>query len=156
VYLNDGVQPRAWAVHDVVPVANRREALSTIEQPGFDVAQQVVITGPRPQLEPCSGSDDVRVSRYTSSEVIIDAQMACRGLLILADVWYPGWTAKIDGQSTQIHEVDGCIRGVVVPAGKHRIEMRYRPISVYAGAVLSVLSLVAVCALALRPGRVTS
>jgi uncharacterized membrane protein YfhO len=48
-------------------------------------------------------------------------------VLVLADNWYPGWQATLDGKPIDIVRADAAIRGVALPAGSHRIEMRYRP-----------------------------
>ena len=60
--------------------------------------------------------------------------------LVLADLAYPGWRATVDGRSADVLTVDGLFRGVVVPAGAHEVELRYRPLSVRVGALLSLLA----------------
>jgi uncharacterized membrane protein YfhO len=60
--------------------------------------------------------------------------------VILTDTWFPGWTATVDGRRAKIECAYGFVRGVVVEPGKHTIEMRYRPMSVYLGAMLSLLA----------------
>ncbi len=79
--------------------------------------------------------------------MLITANLKCRGMVILTDTWYPGWGAKVDGKSARIYEVYGGVRGVVVDAGRHVIQMRYRPWSVILGAIMTVLALcMALCA----------
>ena len=72
--------------------------------------------------------------------VRITANLQCRGMVILTDSWYPGWAARVDGKSARIYQVYGGVRGVVVGAGQHVIEMRYRPWSVILGASMTVLA----------------
>ena len=67
--------------------------------------------------------------------------MACRGMVILSETFFPGWQATVDGRAAPIYEADGTLRGIVVEGGTHQIEMRYRPMSVYAGAFLTALGL---------------
>ena len=62
-------------------------------------------------------------------------------MVIDADTYFPGWVATVDGQPAPVYEAYGFLRGVVVEAGAHRIEMRYRPKSVYWGAALTALGL---------------
>jgi hypothetical protein len=65
------------------------------------------------------------------------------GLLILGDLFYPGWTAEV--QSTEDGHVTGApilrtnrvLRGVALPPGKHFVTFRYRPASVFWGALVS-------------------
>lgn len=64
-------------------------------------------------------------------------------VLVVADSMDPGWTATLDGNPVPILPVWGLIRGVVVPAGPHLVEMRYRPPGWPAGPVVSLLALLA-------------
>jgi uncharacterized membrane protein YfhO len=59
-------------------------------------------------------------------------------MVVLSDTFYPGWRARVDHRPVSIFEVDGAMRGVVVPRGPHAITMRYRPASAIAGAALSI------------------
>jgi uncharacterized membrane protein YfhO len=67
-------------------------------------------------------------------------------------VYYPaGWKARIDGQPTRIYRADVILRGLIVPAGKHRVEMVFDPdtfrvglwVTVVVTAVLLALGIVA-------------
>jgi uncharacterized membrane protein YfhO len=58
-------------------------------------------------------------------------------MLVVSDLYFPGWQARVDGRRAEIHEVYGFLRGVVVEGGRRRIEMIYRPRSVYTGAVMT-------------------
>jgi uncharacterized membrane protein YfhO len=76
--------------------------------------------------------------------------MACKGLLIVSDNWYPGWRAEVDGRPAEIWKVNTVIRGVVVNAGKHNVAMRYRPFSVYFGFAFTLVGLGAAIVLGRR------
>ena len=65
--------------------------------------------------------------------------MACRGMVIVSDNWFPGWVATVDGQSAPVHRVDVTFRGIVVGGGTHSIVMRYRPRSVIVGFLLFLI-----------------
>jgi Bacterial membrane protein YfhO len=90
---------------------------------------------------PCGGSDSLRVAARDSEEMAIDAELGCPGLVVAGDPWYSGWRAWIDGRRVRIREFEGVVRAVPVEAGRHRVEFRYRPGSVYWGAGLSALGL---------------
>jgi uncharacterized membrane protein YfhO len=45
----------------------------------------------------------------------------------LSEVYYPGWEAYVDGDRTPIERVNYTFRGILVPAGEHRVEFRFRP-----------------------------
>jgi uncharacterized membrane protein YfhO len=75
------------------------------------------------------------------TRIVLQAQMACKGMLVLSQTMYPGWQAMIDGRRGKIYNAYGVLPGVVIDAGQHRIEIRYRPASVYWGASLTGLGL---------------
>jgi len=71
------------------------------------------------------------------------------GFHVTSDAYYPGWRASIDGKDTELFRADYSIRGVMVPAGGHVVEFNYKPRSVYVGAAISILSLLAMGTIAL-------
>lgn len=105
-----------------------------------------------PQMDKCT--DDVRIRRYDSTRIELDVAMACKGTLVVADAWFPGWTATIDGSPAAILQAHGMVRGVMVDAGTHRVVMRYRPMNLYLGVILTALGLVLCATLqVLTPSR---
>jgi uncharacterized membrane protein YfhO len=78
--------------------------------------------------------------RHEPNFVHIEADMQCKGVVILTDTWFPGWRATVDGKSAKIERAYGMVRGVLVDPGNHTIEMRYRPLSIYLGAALSLFA----------------
>ena len=81
---------------------------------------------------------------YAPEAVSIDAECAARCLVVLTDLDYPGWQVRVDGEPAPIHRTDFLFRGVVVEAGRHRIEYVYAPSSVALGAGVSAATLAAV------------
>ena len=142
VFRNPAVFPRAWAVHEIVPVPHRRAGNSLIMQRLEELRSKAFIVGTPPRLDSCGGADHVVLARHDEAGVAIRADMACAGLVVLSDTFFPGWRAYIDGAPARIYEVNGAMRGVVVPQGRHLITMRYRPLSVFAGAALSLLGII--------------
>jgi len=62
--------------------------------------------------------------------------------LVIADQYYPGWVCTIDGALTKIFRTNYCMRGILVPAGEHRIDMAFRPKSFAIGVAITVLIIV--------------
>ena len=75
---------------------------------------------------------------------------------VAGDVFAPGWRAEIDGRRSDIREAYGVIRGVVVDAGRHRIEFSYRPASVYWGGALSLVGFLLAAVLVWHDRRLAS
>ena len=64
------------------------------------------------------------------------------GLLVLSDLYYPGWKAQVDGEDVDIERVDYLLRGVPLADGHHTVEFEYAPASWRIGWILSLAGLV--------------
>jgi len=59
-------------------------------------------------------------------------------MVILSQTYFPDWEATVDGHPLRIFEAYGA-RGIVTGAGAHSIELRYRPLTVYWGSLLTAV-----------------
>ncbi|MBI5367655.1 MAG: YfhO family protein [Planctomycetes bacterium] len=84
--------------------------------------------------------------------VTVDARLERSGWLVLADAFHPGWQVAVDGAPAAIHPVNVAFRGVLLSAGAHRVEFRYRPWSVELGLWVSGVGL-GLCLLGIAAGR---
>jgi uncharacterized membrane protein YfhO len=64
------------------------------------------------------------------------------GLLVLSDLYYPGWQARVNGKEEPVIRVFGLLRGVLVGKGRSEVVFLYRPNSFYAGALISLTALI--------------
>jgi hypothetical protein len=132
-----GAMPRAWIVHHWIAAKDVDDLQRSIEDPAVDFATTAVSMETLPSLAECSDAGVISFDRPDSDKMRINADLRCRGLLVVSETFYPGWEATVDGQPSPIYEVFGALRGVVLEAGSHRVEMRYRPGVVTLGAWLS-------------------
>ena len=149
----DHAMPRAWIVHRVVPAKDVEELHRSIQDPGLSFATTAVSLEALPPLEQCGEGGEASFTRPDSDQVLVNANLGCRGLLIVSEPFYPGWKAYVDGEPKEIHEVFGALRGVVLETGSHRVEMRYRPSVVAIGAALSCSGIAVGILLILRSRR---
>lgn len=63
-----------------------------------------------------------------------------QGLLVLSDLFYPGWRAGIDGRRVEVAKIFGGMRGVEFPGGEHVVEFEFQPWTFWLGLALSLLS----------------
>jgi uncharacterized membrane protein YfhO len=78
----------------------------------------------------------VSVIRYEAHEVQLDVDSP-GGVVVSSEAFYPGWDSAVDGRRAETLLVNTAFRGVAVPAGRHRVTMKYVPRSFVAGLVLS-------------------
>lgn len=143
VFATDNVLPRAFIVHEVYQLTDRRQAAGELYTIGGETGRRAFVPAAPPALDRCAGADSAWIVSYQPGRVLVRARAACRGMLVLTDTWYPGWRARVDGRRAAIYEAYAVVRGVVVGPGEHTVEFRFRPASVYAGAALSLLGLAA-------------
>ncbi|MDP2654424.1 MAG: YfhO family protein [Candidatus Omnitrophota bacterium] len=149
--------PRAFIVHKAEFEPDETSAVAKIKLLRNNLRQVAVIHHPavpeiveQLQAVPLSDGSSARIVKYTANDVIVEANMEHAGFLMLGDSYHPDWTADVGGKPTQIFFADGLIRAVFLPPGLHTVRFRFAPVSFYAGALLSLLSLAAVLAFALR------
>jgi hypothetical protein len=152
--------PRARVVHRVERVADEDAAyarLATLREKPVDPFVAIVepdehgvfpeALADGPQLEPVS------ILEEGAHHVVLQTTLAGAGLVVLADTYYPGWTARVDQQPAAIYPTNLLFRGVRVPAGRHRIEFRYVPADLWPGVVLGALASIVSLAMVFWPAR---
>ncbi len=135
---------RAWLVYQVEETDDSA-ALSRLDTSDFDPARTALVP-PGASLSlghpPDGQAGRVEIVQRTASSLSLNVATSADGLLVLSEVYYPGWQATVDGQETPIVRADYTLRGVLVPAGGHRVEMVYRPLTFIWGAVVSAATVV--------------
>jgi hypothetical protein len=151
VYLNLRTAPRVWFV-DRVLVRSRDEVLKAIKTGGmpadeeFDPARVALLEaedgdGALPVIGDAK-SAQAKITRYQPHRIELATSNPNQGFLVLSEVYYQGWEARIDGRPTKIYRTDHTLRGLFVPAGDHKVEFVYRPRSLRNGAIGAAFGLI--------------
>ncbi len=150
VYRNDGVLPRAFLVPQVEASPSDQATLARLADPAFDPAQVVLLAGGEGASANTAASAGGEVGWLEEPDpetLRLTANTPAPAWLVLADAWYPGWKATIDGVETPIQRADLLLRAVPVPAGSHTVEFRFQPASLRWGALLTLIALIVVVVL---------
>lgn len=157
VYEDGDAFPRAWSVKSVEIVSSEEAVAGRVVAVPSTYLRNTAILGPASpaQLEKCEGDDDVSISQVRPTRFRLQVAMACRRLIVIGNTYFPGWKATVDGKPVRVYEVNGFLQGILVPAGSHYVELRYRPASLYIGLGLLGTGLLLLTALAWkdRSGR---
>jgi hypothetical protein len=147
VFRNPHAFPRAWAVHELIPIAQPPDGQALIRDRLEELHSKAFGAATHTGLETCATGDAVAVTRHDAGHVTIRANMACDGMVVLSDTFYPGWRATVDKKPVPIEQVNFAMRGIAVPRGVHEIHYSYRPASVYVGAAMTATGVLGCCLL---------
>jgi Bacterial membrane protein YfhO len=151
VYENTKALPRAWFARRAA-IELSADALRIIKTgrmkdgSPFDPAETVLLEkesfGNREIVPPQIGDPadaEAKVTHYEPRRIELQTRNSQPGFLVLSEIYYRGWEAWIDGRRAPVERVNYLLRGLVVPAGDHRIEFVFRAHSFRNGAAWSLL-----------------
>jgi hypothetical protein len=142
--------PRAWYVDRVIR-SSGAETLRAIEQDkladgsDFTPLDQALLDAEDVQPDDStlqqigkSAEAQVKVVHYEPQRIELLTRNEKPGFMIMSEVFYRGWEARIDGVQVPVRRVDYALRGVRTPPGEHRIEFRFSSPSFRSGALISL------------------
>jgi hypothetical protein len=141
VQENPEAMPRVWVPRQVHAIPEDEAVLAELLHDDFDPAQTAYVPEPLDLPDACGGEGEVL--HEVPSEVTVAAHMRTPGLLILADAWYEGWRAFVNGAEVPIVRTDYLLRGVQLAAGESTVVFRYEPAGFVWGTRLMVGALAA-------------
>lgn len=150
-----GDRPVETALREAKPDPNRLGRLNVryiasafpIEEPDLALETKIEATYiyrneaamPRAWLIP--GGESVRVTHYSPDLIELETETTEPALLVLSEIWYPGWQATVNGASRPVAQVDNLLRGVALEQpGRYQVRLAYRPRSVIWGRRISILT----------------
>ncbi len=129
--------------------------LARIQEGGEPVAERVLLDR-QPAPEPTAAAGALPAPEYVVDgldEVVLRTAADRSAILLLADMWAPGWQVAVDGDEAELLKADLILRGVALGPGPHEVRFHYRDPALLRGLRLSLLGLVGVLALLLWPVR---
>jgi len=144
IYRNQLSLPRVRISHAAQPVANAAVALDRLRrwsrQPPRNHPTLVEASAGTLRLESPSspGLEAASVREEAPERLEIEARLDAPGLLIIADTYYPGWRATVDGQGAPIYPADLLFRAIPLPAGLHKVVLTYQPRALWLGLLLAL------------------
>ncbi|KAB8140573.1 YfhO family protein [Chloroflexia bacterium SDU3-3] len=139
VYENTLVWPRAYFAERVRGEPDPQAVLRTVTAPGFDGRREALVESAQPpQLADATGPATVEIRSSRPNSMELATQTSEPRLLVLSEMYFPGWRAYVDGVEVPIERTNYLFRGVVVPAGEHQVRFVYQPLSVLIGLLISL------------------
>lgn len=145
VMQNKNVSPRAFLTSEYIIATTPKEYEAILMDQTFSPIKTVLLdTVPEFASLPTSSIGTLVIKTYQPNEIVFETTTMTPSLLVLTDTYYPGWTATIDSKPTTILRADYIYRAVSIPQGNHTIIMRFNPVSVRAGIIVSISSILLV------------
>ena len=92
----------------------------------------------------------VALKKYEPNELTYSVDSQKGGIVVFSEIYYPGWTATVDGAATPVGRVNYILRAINVKPGKHTVVLTFKPTSVkntetaaYVAYLLLVLAIAA-------------
>lgn len=95
------------------------------------------------------GAGEALGVEWGSNLIRARVEMESEGTLILADTYYPGWRAWLNGAEVRIHRADCAFRAIKAPAGRSLVEFRFLPVSFRIGLFGGIIGWASLFTLAL-------
>jgi hypothetical protein len=146
LYKNPDAFERAFVVSSAAPLDGNRSALAALKATDLS---RIVLLEQLSETEPGEGHRDATIIEYRPNRVIVDVGGGSGGYLVLTDVWFPGWTCTVDGQSAEVLRGDYIFRAVRIPDGARTVVFRFEPQSYQNGTNISCISLGVLCGVTL-------
>jgi len=83
-----------------------------------------------------------RVVSRSSNTIDVEVDAPSEGILMVNEVWFPGWRVYVDGKSAQLLRANGIVRAVHLEPGRHRVSMKFVPMYFIVPAVIAILAVI--------------
>ena len=149
---NPYAQGNGWFVDKLTYVADANAEYAEVGK--IDVSHEAVADKKFEAVLGQTAANDstasVVLTKYEPNNMTYTVNSAKGGVVVFSEVYYPGWSATIDGQPAELGRVNYILRALNVKAGKHEVVLDFHPSSIsitetIAYTALAVL-LLAICA----------
>ena len=126
VYENRRALPRAFFVGQIQPAATHEDAWNAIHVSDFDPATTAVVEGVSDSILASTSNGQVTEIASAPNRLTIKVNADGPALLVLSQVWYPGWQVRVDGRAQGSPlRTDYLFQGVPLEAGSHTVELQF-------------------------------
>ena len=139
---NPYVYGNAWFVDKVMYVKNANEELDALGK--LNLRHEAVADARfQSQLGESKNQDStsiVKLTAYEPNQLTYDVRSATGGIVVFSEIFYPEWTATVDGKPVEIGRVDYVLRALNVDKGHHKVVLTFDPKSVKQTETVAYLS----------------
>ena len=130
--LNSNTCGNAWFVDKVSYVGSAKEELAALRQ--TDLRHEAVsdkqfekILG---QAAKQDSTSSVTIESYSPDHLVYNVDSKTGGVLVFSEIYYPAWTATVDGKPVELGRVNYVLRALHIEGGKHKVELDFHPATI--------------------------
>lgn len=126
-----------------IPAENSIEAWAKTINIVRNNSPQIVVEGETGLSADCNllNTDKISILFEQADRIVVAVDAVSNGWLYMADTWYPGWQADVDGMMVGVVRANYAFRAVPVEAGRHTVVIKYQPAWKVPAVVVSLLGI---------------
>jgi hypothetical protein len=144
LFFNSHPGERAYLVHAWKQVPDWKSALQQMVQNHSEPTSVALLEAPSEGPSPVAGDtsrDEAVIDAFHRNSIELHVRSSAPAILVVAEAWYPGWRATVNGVPAEVLPANVWMRAVRVPAGASRVELHYVEPSLARGAAISLCAL---------------
>jgi Bacterial membrane protein YfhO len=127
IFKNKYYLPRAWFVNGVEVIEQKENIWKRLNQQEFNPAEMAIVESEIPPIS-IPKETEVNLEKFDLHNLKFNVKTDSTAFLTISEIYYPaGWKAFIDGNETEIYPTNYILRGIIVPAGEHVVELKFAP-----------------------------
>jgi hypothetical protein len=146
--------PKAWFVNQVENITDTESALNRLASDEFPLRERAILAEPDyPMSFQTNGRNpyeftnqvidsNIDIIEQTPTHLQINLSTTGQQLLVISQIYYPGWQARLDGQPVELHRVNVVQQGVIMPPGEHTLDLIFWPTSFWLGGIISIAGII--------------
>jgi hypothetical protein len=137
LHVNKNVLPRVYTMNKIVLVSENEQFKKLVSgdlskgvyvSPGTDVENEKVNTEVVYNFNQLQKKNQIRKVNYENpNKIIVDINVTIPSMLVLSEVWHPGWKAAVNGRLKKVYRVNYCQRGIWLDRGRHQVRLFFKP-----------------------------
>ena len=128
---NPYVNGNAWFVDKISYVDNANEELDTVGKLNLkhEAVADKMFEAQLGKATPETSTDLITLKAYEPNHLVYNVTSKNGGIIVFSEVYYPGWTATVDGQQAELGRANYILRALNVKPGKHEVVLDFHPAS---------------------------
>ena len=121
----------AWFVDKISYVDNANEEIDAVGKLNLrhEAVADKKFEAQLGKATPETSTDLITLKAYEPNHLVYNVTSKNGGIIVFSEIYYPGWTATVDGQQAELGRANYILRALNVKPGKHEVVLDFHPAS---------------------------